>query len=188
MDDRIHIGATPLHLASMAGHVRVVEFLLDHGADVNASGKKGFTPLCGAVADLRRDVAKLLISRGANVNAKDERGWPLLHAVFLTFFGHNARGNFEDRWELLALLIDNGADVNTRGVSGRTVLHSAAQFGLVSLAEFLISKGADVNAKDDDGNTPLRTSSSWSGLLSDEGQRKSYRDLAALLRRHGGVE
>jgi hypothetical protein len=37
--------ATPLHLASKNGHVKVARMLIEHGADVTAQNKDGETPL-----------------------------------------------------------------------------------------------------------------------------------------------
>ena len=55
------------------GDLKMVRFLLDHGADVNAYDPMGRTPLMyAALSDLLPlDVVKLLIERGADVNAKD---------------------------------------------------------------------------------------------------------------------
>jgi ankyrin repeat protein len=43
-------GETPLHWASMMGHVQVFKELVDHGADIEAKDNDGMTPLyfaCG---------------------------------------------------------------------------------------------------------------------------------------------
>jgi hypothetical protein len=54
-----------LHLASEKGHVEVVEFLLDNGADINAKTGRGYTALMYAKLNNHENVEKLLISRGA---------------------------------------------------------------------------------------------------------------------------
>ena len=41
-------GSTPLHWASHEGHVEVVDYLLDHGADIKAKNTSGETPLSDA--------------------------------------------------------------------------------------------------------------------------------------------
>jgi serine/threonine-protein phosphatase 6 regulatory ankyrin repeat subunit B len=65
-------GWTPLHAASECGHAQIVEYLLDHGADVNRQDFGGgqWTPLHRAAALGNRDVARLLMSRGANVTVR----------------------------------------------------------------------------------------------------------------------
>jgi ankyrin repeat protein len=40
-----HRGATPLYVASQKGHVSIVEYLLEHGANVNSRFQNGFTPV-----------------------------------------------------------------------------------------------------------------------------------------------
>lgn len=38
-------GQAPLHVASIAGHSKIVEILLRHGADFNLYNNEGHTPL-----------------------------------------------------------------------------------------------------------------------------------------------
>jgi ankyrin repeat protein len=64
-------GYTPLHVAAKAGHKEVAEFLLAHGADVNAVDDMGRTPLHWAAASGRMDMVELLLANKADVNAKD---------------------------------------------------------------------------------------------------------------------
>lgn len=42
-------GRTPLHIAACEGHLKVVQYLLIHGATVYAKDRFGDTPLCNAV-------------------------------------------------------------------------------------------------------------------------------------------
>ena len=75
-----------IHTAAEAGNIEAVKQHLAEGADVNAKGEKGETPLHGAAFTGRMEVVELLIENGADVNAKDEDGaTPLLYA---TLSGH----------------------------------------------------------------------------------------------------
>ena len=62
---------TPLHLASRAGHVGVVEALLEAGADPNAYTITGATALHFAAEADAAPVVEALARDGANVNAPD---------------------------------------------------------------------------------------------------------------------
>ena len=52
--------------------------LITKGANVNARGKHGMTPLHEAATKAHLDVIALLIAMGAEVNAVDEMGRPPL--------------------------------------------------------------------------------------------------------------
>jgi hypothetical protein len=54
VNERDAAGATPLHYASFGGHRAIVEFLVQHGADVNAiDAQFGATPAGWAIEYLR---------------------------------------------------------------------------------------------------------------------------------------
>ena len=67
-----------------------------------------------------------------------------------------------------------GADVNEENADGSTILHNAARWVQMEIAELLIANGADVNAKNVDGETPL-------DLAIEDNQP----EIADLLRKHG---
>lgn len=140
-------GNTVLHGACASGHSRVVEMLLEHGADVNATNNNGRSPLHTAVAEGSRDTAQLLLKRGAKVDARDWNGWtPLYEACAKADVG-TAR-----------LLLQHGADVNARDdVARQTALHAAAMDGSEPIATLLLEWDADINAKDRVGLTPEQT-------------------------------
>jgi len=124
-----------LNGAVFHGHSRLVEFLIDKGADVNRPlPDTGETPLHAALCKAGRpefdDVLKLLLEAGANPNVATKPG------------------------------VDTGAfmrDVRTRA---ETPLHRAAAFGSERAIALLIDKGAVVDARDMHGDTPL-TWASW---------------------------
>jgi ankyrin repeat protein len=52
---------TPLHLACSAGHLDIVKYLIENGADINCKDRWGATPL----NDTRdQEIIKYLISKG----------------------------------------------------------------------------------------------------------------------------
>jgi len=62
---------TPLHMAAHSGVRAVVEYLLDHGASLEAKSLTGATPIMKAIETCSLDVVQMLINRGAKVRAED---------------------------------------------------------------------------------------------------------------------
>lgn len=63
--DRDLEGRTPLHIAAWQGHTAMVELLLRHGADVNATDREQRTPLQSAAWQGHENVVWLLLKAGA---------------------------------------------------------------------------------------------------------------------------
>jgi ankyrin repeat protein len=72
-------GHTPLIVACYYGYTRIVDYLCDHGADLNAHGADGATGLIYAAEYNYNKVAQTLIEHGANVNLKDKHGFSALY-------------------------------------------------------------------------------------------------------------
>lgn len=63
-------GYTPLDWAADRGHALVADFLIRHGAKVNAADNAGWTPVLLASRRGHLDLVKLLVEHGADVGAK----------------------------------------------------------------------------------------------------------------------
>lgn len=114
--------STPLHFASGYNRFEIVEFLLEHGAEVHASDKGGLVPLHNACSYGHYEVTELLIKYGANVNIADLWKFTPLHEgnnalgllnspekfmmMFFFVFTAAAKGKFE----IVKLLLKHGAD------------------------------------------------------------------------------
>jgi ankyrin repeat protein len=158
--------STALHLAVLAGHKDVVEFLLANKAPVNAKDTTGRTPLHSAVQKGYKEIAELLLANHADVNAKDKYGATPLHIAA-----------FYKQKQMAELLVANHAQVNAKAPNGTTPLHLAALNGDKDIAELLLINKADVNAKGENGWTPLRCA-----------RRKHNITVADLLCKYGGEE
>jgi uncharacterized protein len=77
--------------------------------------------------------------------------------------------------EMTEFMLANKADVNAKDDRGWTPLHLA--YDNKRMAALLLAHGAEVNAMDKDGETPL-----------GRAEHYSYKDVAELLRQHGGHE
>ena len=62
-----------------SGQLEVVKWLVEKGADVNATNKDGRTVLHSAADSGQLDVVKWLVEKGADVNATDKDGKTVLH-------------------------------------------------------------------------------------------------------------
>ncbi|XP_020298631.1 POTE ankyrin domain family member B2-like [Pseudomyrmex gracilis] len=62
-------GTTLLHNAVEYKNMKIVDLLLNYGANINASKKSGVTPLYLAVDKRHVDGVAMLLDRGANINA-----------------------------------------------------------------------------------------------------------------------
>ena len=132
-------GFTPLHLASAKGHIEIVEFLLNHGADIELEIFNRDTPLLVAARYARYgqyETIKTLLEHGAKVNHKDKHGRAALHDAAM-YSGK----------EVINLLISYGADVNARDEHQSTPLHQAAMLNNIEAAKALVEHGADIFAK-----------------------------------------
>ena len=106
-----------LRKACKKGDIEAVKQHLAAGADVNAGGVFGKTPLHLAALNDHKEIAELLIAKGADVNAKQAvEGETPLHLA--TWDGYK---------EIAELLINNGADVNAKDEDGRTPLDWAKE-------------------------------------------------------------
>ena len=132
-------GFTPLHLASGKGHIEIVKFLLNHGADIESEIFDGETPLLIAARfaiNGKYETIKTLLEHGAKVNHKDKDGRTALHKAAM----YSSK-------EVMNLLISYGADVNSRDKHQSTPLHQAAMLNNIEAAKALVEHGADIFAK-----------------------------------------
>ncbi|KAJ9556264.1 hypothetical protein OSB04_010878 [Centaurea solstitialis] len=76
-------GLTPLHLAAKGGHIKVMDELLERGANIDArtKGACGWTPLHTAAKEKNRRAIRFLVENGAFLpdNMEDTRFNPPIH-------------------------------------------------------------------------------------------------------------
>ena len=146
--------------------VRITQFLLDSGVDVNASDKDHWTPLHSASYYGRPEIARTLLDHGADVNAENEERETPLNMV--------SRGKYPsqaDGVRIAQLLLDRGAAVDGQPKGDWTPLNWAAYYGRPDLARVLVDRGAAVNKKNNFLRTPLHDVSRGEYESQEDGAR-----------------
>jgi len=165
--DLINAGQNPpLFPAVEAGYLRVVRFLLDQGADVNAQ-PLGTTPLHSAAKRGQKAMTELLLSRGANVNARITVGNE--SSLARTPLHEAAQEGFQ---AVVEVLLANKADVTARDANGNTPLHLAARRNRAGVVATIAPKMPDINAESEYGITAL-------GIAAAQGNLDTIKALLA---------
>ncbi|KAL4921709.1 ankyrin repeat-containing domain protein [Aspergillus aurantiobrunneus] len=178
-------GDHPIFDASEHGHIEVVQYILNKGADPNLRRYGNRTSVYLASRGGFLSVVQLLFDSGANDyhdcnDTWSVRGTPIQAAAFNGhtrvveyFLSRSGRDRdlaslcFPDaaisgNTDLISLLLQHGGDVNFQGMTatrsyGLSALAYAAGHGHVELVRFLLEIGADPNGKGEplDRSSPI---------------------------------
>jgi ankyrin repeat protein len=113
--------------AAATGEVRLLEYLLANGFDVNTRDQNGQSALGAAAVEGKTDIGRLLITRGARLDNRTDSllETPLTQAAQM------------NRTEMVKLLLEHGADSSERDKTGRTALEWANKNGNSEMASLL---------------------------------------------------
>lgn len=157
-------GRLPLIIALT--NTKMLEVLLENGADVNAVDSRGFTGLLALMVEPRysfndnfEQIVEILLDKGADTNIGSKGDFPT------TPLGAAVGGQ---KTSIIELLIRHNADVNKRTSYNSsdylaTPLIIAVRENRVDVVELLLKNNADVNKTDSLGNTAL----GWATYLSN---------------------
>ena len=128
----------------------VIQTIVDHGADVNATNNKNRTALM--MTCLKNNVTiDVLLNAGANPNIVDVVGDTCLHDAVV---GSCSK-------EVIQAIIDHNADVNVKNKKNQTVWILACVVGNIPAMNVLLNTGIDLLLKVGDPNPPPYNGNSW---------------------------
>ena len=155
--------------AARCGDTATIQSFLNSGGPVDLTDEDGRTLLHCAAGEGQIKVVELLIKRGCCIHPLDRNGWT--PSIYATACGHvqtvqliKQQFNEPHEKQYSIYSVDN---------HGRSVLHFAAQYGLLHMIELLAEQGLNVNLDDDEGWTPLH-------YAATHGQLESVRTLLRL--------
>lgn len=148
---------------------KVINYLLDNGADMGAVDNNGRPVLDWAVKKGNNTATELLIKRSVDINRHNKtNGVTALHTASTLRDG-----------TIVKMLLENGADVNSKDYCGMTALHVAASRGHEAAVRLLLENGADINAQDGRHSSPLHLAAQ--GETSVYIPQKPAHDMLSLL-------
>ena len=135
---------TALHAAVRSFNLNgIAQFLVQHGANVEAKDGLGETPLFKA-AEKKNELVEFFLTCGSTSNTKNKFGeTPLMKAI-----EHSVASN-------VRTLLEHGASVNATDQHGICPLLHRLRSSDVEICELLLEYGCDGNIADDNGETPL---------------------------------
>lgn len=135
-------GDSPLHRAA-SSNPAVVEYLLEKGADVNATDFDGNTPLHRMYWGDSIRTVDILCKNGGKINLQNNKGeTPLIKAIA------------SKKTDYIRALLKHKADISLADHAGKTPLHYASISGYSDMVNLLIENGADIHVKDQNDRTP----------------------------------
>jgi ankyrin repeat protein len=140
-------GKTPLIEACEGGHLEVVRWLLDRGADINHQGNGGCTTLYWASNTEHTPVVRLLLEKGADPTIANT--YDVTPLIVASYEGHT---------EIVRCLLDHptaASTINLKNQFGHTALWLACSWGHCGAARALLEAGADPTIADPKKITPM---------------------------------
>jgi len=172
---RLLEGATLLQCAVHSNKISILALLWQFGANINAKGTFGYTPLHEACYLGHTNAVQFLLYVRANVDALSKSGSTAL--LIAAREGHTAA---------VQALLDGGADVNDGGDKGWTPLSVAAGEGHDAVCLALLEAGADVVGWQD--GIPPGHAGEIAPTALELAERCGHTNVCLLLRSFGALD
>ena len=198
----------PIHWPARQGHPEMVAWLLERGADPNATDRDGktalhfaaeagdveaisallkagaklevggVTPLHLAASNGKLDAVRRLLDGGADAKARSPNGATTIIAA-ATKRPRDGGGDAATKIAIMELLVKAGADPAAKSKQNVTALHAIVPHGSVEVAKWLLDHGVEINARRTDvGETALRATRHW----------RAAKELREYLKKRGAKE
>ena len=158
---------TPLHAAATCGHLHLVKFLIDSGANLLAVNGDGNMPydICEdetTLSYIENEMAKRGVTQELIDTTRSKTETLMLHDLMKLAQGHG--------------------DLEYRDGQGATPLHIAAANGYLSVLEFLLDHHCSTEVCDEDLWQPLHAAACWGHLEAVEILSQNGADISAVTR------
>ena len=203
-------GDTALYRACKSQQLKIVQILLEAGADVNLTSKRHY-PVIAACEAGKVELISLLVKAGADVKCSNSNNETCLYAIagsqrpadsvsIVNFIksllearldvnaycsqGETAlfRASKAGHEHVVRLLLEAGAETN--GFNSRLPLYAACEQGHTQIVDQLLHHGADPNASSGP-RIPAQVQASSRSLPICCAVQKGYTDIINLLLEHG---
>ena len=131
--------------ASIQGHQRIVDLLIEEGCPLENRDAEGNNALHHACRRGRLNIAKSLVNSSDLIDAMGPQGQTPLHLAMQV-----------PHQNVVMLLVQHGASVNARDASFRTPLHIGAIQGNTAMCKYLLNEGAQLDSREAQSKTPLQ--------------------------------
>lgn len=147
-------GSTPLHMACEHGYPKIVQMLMDAGADDTILNVKEETPAHVAVSKKISYKEITEAERVQMIKALKHIDIPGRGGQTPLMFAQDR--NLYITATISPLLIEKGADVNRRDNDGNNaMMHNGQWHCSLSVLKSMVAAGLDINARNNDGDTVL---------------------------------
>ena len=141
---------SPLHWAARRGDFKMVNLLLQGGADPNVRRFDGFYPLHLAAEAKNVHCIDRILQYGADVNARNNIQFTPLLCLCSDLCSH-----LPPEPDCIKQLIDRGAMINAQNFQGATALMFGSKFNYVPGMRCLLENGATIDIQTYSGETAL---------------------------------